>query len=70
VWVTQKTIHILARHVIERHGNIDQCMELLAASGGAIHIQHILPYFPEFVTIEHFKVCTKSYNFNLYRLYM
>jgi vacuolar protein sorting-associated protein 18 len=35
--------------------DVASCMKLLQESSGLLKIQDILPYFPEFTKIEHFK---------------
>lgn len=35
---------------------MEECMALLKDSGGLLSIQDILPFFPHFATIHHFKV--------------
>lgn len=51
-----KKIMFPARYVVENEKDIKKCMELLSESDNVIKIQDILPFFPDFVTIDHFKV--------------
>eukprot|EP01134_Creolimax_fragrantissima_P002706 CFRG2706T1 len=45
----------IARHVIEEDRNIERAMELLEEQNDLVRIEDILPFFPEFVKIDHFK---------------
>jgi len=45
----------IARHVVDEDGNIKQAMLFLQESGDLLKIEDILPFFPDFVTIDHFK---------------
>ncbi|EFO24069.1 hypothetical protein LOAG_04416 [Loa loa] len=45
----------IARHVIEKQEDIAACVSLLKESDNTIKIQDLLPFFPEFTTIEYFK---------------
>ncbi|VDK67499.1 unnamed protein product [Litomosoides sigmodontis] len=45
----------IARHVIEKEKDIAACVSLLKESDNTIKIQDLLPFFPEFTTIEYFK---------------
>uniref|UniRef100_A0A0R3RHG7 Vacuolar protein sorting-associated protein 18 homolog n=1 Tax=Elaeophora elaphi TaxID=1147741 RepID=A0A0R3RHG7_9BILA len=45
----------IARHVIEKQKDIAACVSLLKESNNTIKIQDLLPFFPEFTTIEYFK---------------
>lgn len=46
---------ILARHVVEKQENIDNAMKVLKDCD-LLKIEDILPFFPDFVTIDKFKV--------------
>ena len=46
---------ILARHVVEEKRDIKRAMEFLHECD-LLNIEDILPFFPDFVTIDHFKV--------------
>uniref|UniRef100_A0A914V2Z5 Vacuolar protein sorting-associated protein 18 homolog n=1 Tax=Plectus sambesii TaxID=2011161 RepID=A0A914V2Z5_9BILA len=56
----------IARHVVEKEQDIAACMELMTESNGILKIQDLLPFFPEFATIEHFKeslcACLKEHS--------
>lgn len=45
----------LARHVVEKQQNIDSAMNVLKDCD-LLKIEDILPFFPDFVTIDKFKV--------------
>ena len=45
-----------ARHVVEKEKDIKRAMEFLHECD-LLKIEDILPFFPDFVTIDHFKVC-------------
>lgn len=51
----RKTWLQIARHVIEKQEDIAACVSLLKESDNTIKIQDLLPFFPEFTTIEYFK---------------
>jgi hypothetical protein len=44
-----------ARHVVEEEEDIKRAMEFLNECD-LLKIEDILPFFPDFVTIDHFKV--------------
>ena len=44
-----------ARHVVEKNKDIEQAMKFLHECD-LLKIEDILPFFPDFVTIDHFKV--------------
>ena len=46
---------IVARHVVEEEKDIKRAMEFLHECD-LLKIEDILPFFPDFVTIDHFKV--------------
>ncbi|KNC81237.1 hypothetical protein SARC_06412 [Sphaeroforma arctica JP610] len=46
----------IAHHVIEEDHNIERAMKLLEEQSDLVKIEDILPFFPEFVKIDHFKV--------------
>uniref|UniRef100_A0A915PH72 Vacuolar protein sorting-associated protein 18 homolog n=1 Tax=Setaria digitata TaxID=48799 RepID=A0A915PH72_9BILA len=45
----------IARYVIEKQKDIAACVSLIKESDNTIKIQDLLPFFPEFATIEYFK---------------
>jgi hypothetical protein len=45
----------IARHVIEKENDVNKAMEFLNGLTDTIAIEDVLPYFPEFVTIDQFK---------------
>ncbi|VDN01709.1 unnamed protein product [Thelazia callipaeda] len=45
----------IARYVIEKQGDVAASVSLLKESDNAIKIQDLLPFFPEFATIQYFK---------------
>ncbi len=47
---------VSARHVVEEEKDIKRAMEFLHECD-LLKIEDILPFFPDFVTIDHFKVC-------------
>uniref|UniRef100_A0A9J2Q1C6 Vacuolar protein sorting-associated protein 18 homolog n=1 Tax=Ascaris lumbricoides TaxID=6252 RepID=A0A9J2Q1C6_ASCLU len=56
----------IARFVIEEQKDVEAAMKLLKDSKNVIKIQDLLPFFPEFTTIEHFKdplcACLKEHS--------
>ncbi len=46
----------IARHVVERERDIGRAMGYLRKSGDLVKVEDVLPFFPDFVTIDHFKV--------------
>lgn len=46
-----------ARHVVEEEEDVRRAMEFLHDCD-LLKIEDILPFFPDFVTIDHFKVST------------
>jgi len=52
--------------MIQNGAPIAECLAILGESNGAIRIQDVLGYFPEFTKIEHFKEplleCIKEYS--------
>ena len=55
---------ILARHVVEEKRDIKRAMEFLHECD-LLNIEDILPFFPDFVTIDHFKV-SRFYYFHIF----
>ncbi|XP_071954720.1 vacuolar protein sorting-associated protein 18 homolog [Antedon mediterranea] len=55
----------IARHVVEKENNIKRAMEFLQESE-LLKIEDILPFFPDFVTIDHFKeaICNSLAEYN------
>ncbi|XP_033107072.1 vacuolar protein sorting-associated protein 18 homolog [Anneissia japonica] len=55
----------IARHVVEKENNIKRAMEFLQESQ-LLKIEDILPFFPDFVTIDHFKeaICNSLAEYN------
>ena len=51
---------LLARHVVEQEKDIDRAMEFLNECKDLLKIEDILPFFPDFVTIDNFKVSFAS----------
>ena len=45
----------IARYVVQKRNDIKQAMEYLQQCDGLVKIEDILPFFPDFVTIDHFK---------------
>ncbi len=45
----------IAQHVVQQENDIRRAMEYLKKSGDLVKIEDILPFFPDFVTIDHFK---------------
>ena len=45
----------IARYVVQDKNDIKQAMEFLRECEGLVKIEDILPFFPDFVTIDHFK---------------
>jgi hypothetical protein len=45
----------IARHVIEKENDVNKAMEFLHDLNDTIAIEDVLPYFPDFVTIDQFK---------------
>lgn len=45
----------LARYVVEKKNDIKQAMKFLEQCQGLVKIEDILPFFPDFVTIDDFK---------------
>lgn len=59
-WVYKKNppkpwIFRVARHVVEEEKDVKRAMEFLHDCE-LLKIEDILPFFPDFVTIDHFKV--------------
>ncbi len=52
-------MNFLAKHVVNKCNNIEQAMEFLQQCD-LVKIEDVLPFFNDFVTIDHFKdaVCT------------
>ena len=49
-----------ARHVVSEKQDVKRAMEFLHECD-LLKIEDILPFFPDFVTIDHFKVCIYDY---------
>lgn len=49
----------IARHVVQEEKDVKKAMNCLS-SCNLLKIEDILPFFPDFVTIDHFKVCNLS----------
>lgn len=49
----------IARHVVQEEKDVKKAMNCLS-SCDLLKIEDILPFFPDFVTIDHFKVCHVS----------
>lgn len=47
----------IARHVVQEEKDVKKAMNCLS-SCNLLKIEDILPFFPDFVTIDHFKVCS------------
>ncbi|VDN58163.1 unnamed protein product [Dracunculus medinensis] len=56
----------IAKYVVEKQQDVVECMNLLKESNNIIKIQDVLPFFPEFATIELFKeplcACLKEHS--------
>lgn len=50
----------IARHVIEKENDVNKAMEFLHDLNETIVIEDVLPYFPDFVTIDQFKDAIRS----------
>ena len=50
----------IARHVIEKENDVNKAMEFLQDLNDTIAIEDVLPYFPDFVTIDQFKDAIRS----------
>ena len=50
----------IARHVIEKENDVNKAMEFLHELNDTIAIEDVLPYFPDFVTIDQFKDAIRS----------
>ena len=50
----------IARHVVEEQSDIQKAM-LVLHECPQLKIEDILPFFPDFVTIDHFKVCEQQF---------
>lgn len=48
----------IAKHVVQKEEDVKKAMNCLS-SCNLLKIEDILPFFPDFVTIDHFKVCNK-----------
>ena len=58
----------IARYVVEQKNDIKQAMEYLQECDGLVKIEDILPFFPDFVTIDHFKdaICDSLQDYSKY----
>jgi vacuolar protein sorting-associated protein 18 len=45
----------IARHVVEKENDVQRAMKLLNEMSDSIAVENVLPYFPDFVTIDEFK---------------
>jgi vacuolar protein sorting-associated protein 18 len=56
----------IAQHVIRDDRDISKATEILHESGNIIKIEDILPFFPDFVTIDDFKevICASLEDYN------
>lgn len=52
---SENVLWFTARHVVEEEKDIKRAMEFLHECD-LLKIEDILPFFPDFVTIDHFKV--------------
>uniref|UniRef100_A0A915J6G2 Vacuolar protein sorting-associated protein 18 homolog n=1 Tax=Romanomermis culicivorax TaxID=13658 RepID=A0A915J6G2_ROMCU len=53
---TQRKLWLMfARDVIEKDNDVRNCVALLKSSDGLIKIQDLLPFFPDFATIDNFR---------------
>jgi hypothetical protein len=50
----------IARHVIEKENDVNKAMQFLHDLSDSIAIEDVLPYFPDFVTIDQFKDSIRS----------
>jgi hypothetical protein len=50
----------IARHVIEKENDVNKAMQFLHGLNETIVIEDVLPYFPDFVTIDQFKDAIRS----------
>lgn len=50
----------IARHVIEKENDVNKAMKFLQELTETIAIEDVLPYFPEFVTIDQFKEAIRT----------
>jgi hypothetical protein len=50
----------IARHIIEDEKDVSKAMKFLDECGEIVQIEDILPYFPDFVTIDDFKDAIKD----------
>ena len=46
---------MIAKHVVKNENDIKQAMACLQECNGLVKVGDILPFFPNFVTIDHFK---------------
>ena len=46
---------MIAKHVVKNENDIKQAMACLQECNGLVKVEDILPFFPNFVTIDHFK---------------
>ena len=59
------TVLSAARHVVEKESDIKSAMEFLQQCQ-LLKIEDILPFFPDFVTIDHFKVNKELFSWHCY----
>ena len=55
LWSVEIWFFFPARHVVEEEKDVKRAMEFLHECD-LLKIEDILPFFPDFVTIDHFKV--------------
>ena len=57
---------MIAKHVVKNENDIRQAMAIIDECGGLVKVEDILPFFPDFVTIDHFKeaICDSLQNYS------
>lgn len=57
---------LIAQHMVAEDTNISKATQLLHESGDVVKIEDILPFFPDFVTIDDFKdaICSSLEDYN------
>jgi len=53
--IKRKVWLMIAKHVVKNENDIKQAMACLQECNGLVKVEDILPFFPNFVTIDHFK---------------
>ena len=63
--MSRKLWLMVARHVVQEKNDIKQAMEFLKECP-SVKIEDILPFFPDFVTIDHFKdaICSSLQDYS------